>query len=82
MKIAALEKDMIVQEIVAADASIQVSYDEASLSKTFVLDLEAADEVADVADMLSQFTHREESTKYLSLFLGRTGFGTCMYIYP
>jgi len=81
MKIATLEKDMTVQKIVAADASIQVSYDDASLSKTFVLDLEAADEVADVADVLSQFTQREESTKYLSLLLGRTGFGTCMCMY-
>ena len=76
MKIAALEKDMIVEKIEAADASIQLSYDDESLQKTYELDLDGADEVEDVVQVLKDFAKSEQSSKYITLLLGRTGFGS------
>lgn len=75
MKIAALEKDMIVEKIEAADSSIQLSYDDENLQKTYELDLDGADEVEDVVQVLKDFAKSEQSSKYITLLLGRTGFG-------
>ena len=75
MKIAALHEDMKIEVIEAAESRQTIA--EADLpTKTFDLDLDGANEVADVVKVLEKFAEAQESQKYLTIMLGRTGFGT------